>query len=93
MASGTILANNIKLISFSKSYTISYNTDVNNLVDVPTGYTAVGVVRYDTGSSEVGVIATKQNALSLSRFRNVGTSGTFICTGYVLCARSDSVSS
>lgn len=91
MASGMIKSNLIKLIPFSKSYTISYNVGADNLVNVPSGYTAVAPIQYDTGSGDVAVIAVKPNALTLSRFRSAGTSSTFTCTGAVLCVKTDMI--
>lgn len=81
----------VRLVSFSKSYTISWQTNVNDLISVPSGYTAIAPIRWDTGSNYVAVLAVKQNALALEKTYSQGTSITATASGYVLCVKSSYV--
>ena len=88
MATDSIISNRIKLVSFSKAYSVIYNTGVDNLISVPSGYSAVGVVRYDTGNAAVAVMAVKENSLTLTNLGARGAEQTGTCSGYVMCVRS-----
>ena len=57
---------------------------------VPSGYTALGPVRFDTGNGEIGIVAIKQYAVTISAFVNRGStaghSGT--CSRYMVCVKT-----
>lgn len=76
------------MVSFSRQYSASYQSNLDNLITVPSGYTAISPVRVDTGNANIAIIALKQNGVVLNKFSGGGTSTSQTCSGYVMCIKS-----